>query len=94
MKNKPKVQIGARISMYTKAGLLLRAKMLDITIGDLVANILYDFVEDLTTKKPKMVGLGKTELRSALNPIDIDLRKELEYEKLLLPNKSKKATKQ
>lgn len=93
MKNKPKVQIGARISMNTKAGLLMRAEMLDITIGDLIGNILYEYVKDLTAEKEKLLFGGRTELQRVLHSPDIYLREILEYEKLSLPKKSKKATK-
>lgn len=94
MKNKPKVQIGARISMYIKTGLLMRAEMLNITISDLIGDILCKYVEDLTTEKLMPTGrIGQTELRSILFSFDIYERELLEYEKLLLPKKSKKATK-
>lgn len=95
MKNKPKVQIGARVSMYMKTGLLMRAEMLNITISDLIVSILDKYLEDLTSEKLRPTGkrLGETELRVELNSFDIYEREQLEYEKISLPKKSKKATK-
>lgn len=96
-KSKPKVQMGARVSMRTKASLLLYAEKIRVSISDLIAKLLNDEAKRLEapvitkTPNPNSFNLGFTETTTyILKNSDINVRVLIEEGKLLSEKVSKK----
>lgn len=103
-KPKAKIQMGTRVSMHTKAALLLYSEMLEVNISDLIAKLLDNEVERLvipiSTKirtdsgKGLMNAVYENVIVSTLKDYQIDIRVQDEYAKLESKKVPKKGTNQ